>query len=246
VGWYLEYKPDDLSAEAYLKQRLGALDVAVVQYYDRPVAFAAIDGEDGVFALVCILTDESTNDDGYAPHLPDGETNFGFKPVEEFAGPFRVDCPRRILERLTPTDHEAARAWREAAWDALATSEAVEARAAAGELVPITHYVWVDPPGAGAAPGAVYFTSFAEADAYARETAWGILDALVADAPPSSSGRTGPHLSGAAGGGTYTVVAGHADHGGAVVRVKPYPDGVPKRWRVRATGHVIDAWGEPS
>ena len=79
------------------------------------------------FALVCILTDETTNDEDYAPRLPASRANFGVKPVDERSGPARVHCPRRILERLTPTANGVARSWRAATWGALAELEAIEA-----------------------------------------------------------------------------------------------------------------------
>lgn len=35
------------------------------------------------------------------------------KPMDEDMGPAESDCPARILDKLTPTDHEYAQAWRE-------------------------------------------------------------------------------------------------------------------------------------
>jgi hypothetical protein len=54
-----------------------------------------------VFALVC-LTNWAPND----------QFNFGYKDQDEQMGPCDVDCPERILDLLTPTEHENSLAWR--------------------------------------------------------------------------------------------------------------------------------------
>lgn len=57
---------------------------------------------------------------------PKSYENFGYKPVSEFCGPVTAECPKRILDKLTPLDEivemssdvseksvEWARGWRE-------------------------------------------------------------------------------------------------------------------------------------
>ena len=38
--------------------------------------------------------------------------NFSYKDIDETMGPFFYDCPKRILDLLTPTDDECANRWR--------------------------------------------------------------------------------------------------------------------------------------
>ena len=38
--------------------------------------------------------------------------NFGYKGMEETSGPYAYDCPKSILDLLTPTDNEHALEWR--------------------------------------------------------------------------------------------------------------------------------------
>ena len=38
--------------------------------------------------------------------------NFGYKDMDETCGPYQYDCPKSILDLLTPTDSEYANEWR--------------------------------------------------------------------------------------------------------------------------------------
>ena len=40
--------------------------------------------------------------------------NFSYKDMDESCGPYRYECPKGILDLLTPTDNEYANQWREA------------------------------------------------------------------------------------------------------------------------------------
>lgn len=42
-----------------------------------------------------------------------GYCNFGMKWLSEDCGPFKCDCPKSILDLLSPTDNEYALEWRE-------------------------------------------------------------------------------------------------------------------------------------
>lgn len=42
--------------------------------------------------------------------------NFGYKDMDETMGPYSYDCPKAILDKLTPTTHEYALKWRENCW----------------------------------------------------------------------------------------------------------------------------------
>ncbi|MDD2462444.1 MAG: hypothetical protein PHI97_00440 [Desulfobulbus sp.] len=61
-----------------------------------------------VFAAVVLLG--YRNDDHY---------NFGYKEMDETMGPGYYDCPRKILDLLTPTDNENSVEWRKKCFDEL-------------------------------------------------------------------------------------------------------------------------------
>lgn len=42
---------------------------------------------------------------------------FLYKEVSESMGPYQVECPQRILKKLTPTDDKYAIEWRKRCWD---------------------------------------------------------------------------------------------------------------------------------
>ena len=58
-------------------------------------------GHKEVYAIVCLC---SINNKEYF--------NFGYKDMEESMIPCTYDCPKRILNLLTPTDNEFANEWR--------------------------------------------------------------------------------------------------------------------------------------
>lgn len=61
-----------------------------------------------VFAAICLT---STNLKDYY--------NFSYKDMDETCGPYQCDCPKGILDLLTPTDHEYANEWRQACYENL-------------------------------------------------------------------------------------------------------------------------------
>ena len=61
-----------------------------------------------VFAAVCLT---STNMKDYY--------NFAYKDMDETCGPCNYDCPKKILDLLTPTDSEYAKNWREKCYEKL-------------------------------------------------------------------------------------------------------------------------------
>lgn len=68
--------------------------------------YAAIEGNDCVFGMV-ILT--RTDIKYYF--------NFSYKEISEDMGPYYYDCPKGILDLLTPTDDEYANAWRKRCYE---------------------------------------------------------------------------------------------------------------------------------
>lgn len=55
-----------------------------------------------VYAAICLT---STDMKSYC--------DFSYKDMTEFSGPFKYDCPKAILDLLTPTDNECALNWRQ-------------------------------------------------------------------------------------------------------------------------------------
>lgn len=124
MGWTGMDKPDNVSD--WMKRQLtwesgGAkntcLDVAIVQ---RQTGYAAVetvheDGTREIWAAVFALH--------FFPRAQHGET-FSYKDMTEHMGPNEVDCPKRILDRLTPTDSQYANEWRAKCRERLARRDA--------------------------------------------------------------------------------------------------------------------------
>lgn len=114
MGWlYLRDMGPHGTARAYLDaqftyacddHRLTVLTSSMVgRTYYAAVERVQAAGDHEVFGLVC-LTRTSTG-------ARDGCT-FGYKDMSESMGPYASDCPAAILDRLTETTNEQARAWR--------------------------------------------------------------------------------------------------------------------------------------
>lgn len=78
--------------------------------YYAAVEQRGTNGFHAIFAAV-ILTSASKN--RY------GERSWGYKDMSEDMGPYRYDCPARILDLLTPTENETALQWRASCRQAL-------------------------------------------------------------------------------------------------------------------------------
>jgi hypothetical protein len=115
MGWTTFNKPKHISPSDYFRDAFKhepnheLLDIAIVK---RMTAYMAVRLKDTgeVIALVYMLTYSRTWD------------NFGYKDMSEFAGPVQSECPKRILELLTPlpdNDDSSttwAKNWRERCW----------------------------------------------------------------------------------------------------------------------------------
>lgn len=66
-----------------------------------------------VFAAVCLT---STDMKDYF--------NFAYKDMDETMGPYKYDCPKGILDLLTPTDNEYANEWRKKCYENIAKKKA--------------------------------------------------------------------------------------------------------------------------
>lgn len=71
-------------------------------YYAAVRVFLEKTGEETVFAAVCLTGIDTKH-----------YCNFGYKDMDETMGPGPSDCPKNILDLLTPTDSESANEWRE-------------------------------------------------------------------------------------------------------------------------------------
>lgn len=58
-----------------------------------------------VFAVVCVTRVDTKE-----------YLNFSYKDMDETCGPYQHDCPKSILDLLTPTDNEYANEWRAACY----------------------------------------------------------------------------------------------------------------------------------
>lgn len=118
MGWTYTFKPKSVSVREFFEEKFNykeengkygkVLDSAVVNLRTAYIAYEMGDaqGKREVIAVVCALD--------YAPNDP---YNFGYKDMDETMGPYRYDCPERILKLLTPTEHEWAKEWREKCWE---------------------------------------------------------------------------------------------------------------------------------
>lgn len=71
-------------------------------YYAAVKSTNATNGTECVFAAVCLTSTDMKS-----------FYNFGFKDMSEDMGPGPDECPKGILDLLTPTDSEWANEWRE-------------------------------------------------------------------------------------------------------------------------------------
>jgi hypothetical protein len=78
-------------------------------YYAAVKSFNKTNGYECVTAAICLT---STNNKDYY--------NFAYKGMDESCGPYRYDCPKGILDLLTPTENEFAKEWRKACYENLA------------------------------------------------------------------------------------------------------------------------------
>ena len=86
-----------------LKKSGGKDDNGEYIYIDIP------ENEQRVFGVIFLT---STNMKDYY--------NFAYKDMDESVGPYKYDCPKGILDLLSPTDNEYALEWRKQCYDSIA------------------------------------------------------------------------------------------------------------------------------
>ena len=124
MGW-LEYRADhykngkvDRKAEMDSKynwedesRKVEVLKSSMVgsTYYAAVRSFNKENGFECITAAVCLT---STNNKNYY--------NFAYKDMDESMGPYKYDCPKGILDLLSPTENEYALEWRKQCYENLA------------------------------------------------------------------------------------------------------------------------------
>ena len=78
-------------------------------YYAAVKSLNKTNGFERVCAAICLT---STNSKDYF--------NFAYKDMDETCGPYKYDCPKGILDLLSPTDNEYALEWRKQCYESLA------------------------------------------------------------------------------------------------------------------------------
>jgi len=118
MGWTFFYKPRGMSpCEALTKEFSSGSGKVIACSAKLNAVYMAYQTNAGhVIALISAIR--------YAPKDP--LYNFGYKDMEESMGPYYYDCPKKILEMLTPVDiayaghlqaAESAARWRATCWE---------------------------------------------------------------------------------------------------------------------------------
>ena len=114
MGWTgihaTEYKNGRIDRKAQMDKEFSVHDYEVLKSTMRgAIYYAGVKHPKGhVFGLVCIT---NVNTKEY--------WNFHYKPMDESMLPYYYDCPKNILEMLSPTDSENANTWRERCYSRL-------------------------------------------------------------------------------------------------------------------------------
>lgn len=85
-------------------------------YYAAVKSTNKTNGFECVTAAVCLTSTDSKH-----------YYNFAYKDIDETMGPYKFDCPKGILDLLTPTDNEYANEWRKACRENLAKKKSSNA-----------------------------------------------------------------------------------------------------------------------
>lgn len=106
MGWTYAHKSKNQTTQEFFTHEfegLEILDCAVVKLRTAYLAVRSTKNPNRVMATVCLLD-----------YKPNDYFNFGYKDMSEDAGPYRYECPARILALLTDEFiSEEAIKWRE-------------------------------------------------------------------------------------------------------------------------------------
>lgn len=103
MGWTFAHRDKGMSNREYLSREFGeGYEILADATIDRKVWYAAVRVPDGsVVGFVFLLQ--------WAPR---DYHNFGYKDMSEDMGPVECSAPAKVLDLLTPTEHEYALDWR--------------------------------------------------------------------------------------------------------------------------------------
>jgi len=126
MGWTTTHKPSHIGAKEYIEANCltwespthdyRVLDGGVKNfrtYYGAVEKTDRSTGERQVFAVIFMLQ-----------FYKNDYHNFGYKDMDESAGPYQAECPERILKLLTPTTSQYAQQWRDACWAKITAKKA--------------------------------------------------------------------------------------------------------------------------
>ena len=91
------------AAVQHLKSYIGEDESGKAQYEDVP------ENEREIFAAIFLTSTDSRD-----------YFNFSYKDMSENSGPYKYDCPKGILDLLSPTDNKFALEWRKACYENIA------------------------------------------------------------------------------------------------------------------------------
>ena len=113
MGWTTTYRPKGWTDRAWFQERVCGPGNRIIECATvRGVFYAAVESDQRpgeVWALVC-LTQRS----------PKSDYNYGWKDMDETMHPYYYAAPAKVLNALTPTQHEQANLWRGRCWSRLA------------------------------------------------------------------------------------------------------------------------------
>lgn len=110
MGWTFTHKPNGMTVKEFFQKEYMSCTIHDCKVVNRTTAYMAVSSNkkpEQVFAVVCLLA--------YRPK--DYNFNFGYKDMDETCGPCEATCPISVLDKLTTTDNEYAKKWRERAWE---------------------------------------------------------------------------------------------------------------------------------
>lgn len=110
MGWDYHHEVAPYDRRAICRSNIGNGYEVIKDAVVGTTYYAAVKSpRDGKVRAVIILTKIDRN----------GYCNFGMKFMDEEMGPYRNDCPKSVLDALSPTDNKYAIEWRQACKDKL-------------------------------------------------------------------------------------------------------------------------------
>ncbi len=107
MGWDYHHEMAPYDRRSICRNSIGNGYEVVKDAVVGTTYYAAVKSpRDGKVGAVIILTKIDRN----------GYCNFGMKFMDEEMAPFERNCPRSVLDALSPTDNEYAIKWRETCW----------------------------------------------------------------------------------------------------------------------------------